>query len=52
MEKTDFLKPKLELTDSSTDCWPSSALPTAVMCGIHNFQGQNILKERNQTVCQ
>ena len=51
MGMTDLLKPNLESTHSNTDCWPSSALATVVMCGIHNFQGQSIIK-KDQTVCQ
>ena len=45
MELTDLLKPNSDITHSSTDCWPSSALATAVMCGKHNFRGQRISKK-------
>ena len=46
LQMTDLLKPISESTYSNTDCWPSSALATAVMCGIHNFQGQSILTKK------
>ena len=43
---TDLPKPISESTHSNTDCWPSSALATAVMCGIYNFQVQSILTKK------
>ena len=46
LQITDLLKPISESTHSNTDCWPSSALATALMCGIYNFQVQSILTKK------
>ena len=37
MQMTDLLEPISESTHSNTDCWPSSAIATAVMCGINKL---------------